>query len=92
MRKIILGFIRLYQLTLSPLFGPRCRFYPTCSHYTAEAVRLHGPAKGTWLGVKRIVRCHPLNEGGIDLVPAVSSLTTERQENSTLIKEEQAHG
>ena len=62
--------IRTYQRLLSPLLGPRCRFYPSCSQYTLEAVRVHGPARGLWLGVRRISRCHPLHPGGIDEVPA----------------------
>lgn len=61
--------IRFYQLVISPLKGPTCRFYPTCSNYTLEAVKLHGPLKGGWLGIKRISKCHPLHEGGVDLVP-----------------------
>jgi len=62
--------IRAYQRLLSPLLGPRCRFYPSCSQYTLEAVRTHGAARGLWLGVRRISRCHPLHPGGIDPVPA----------------------
>nr|WP_245701389.1 membrane protein insertion efficiency factor YidD [Halomonas pantelleriensis] len=61
--------IKLYQWVISPLLGPRCRFWPSCSHYTLEAVKVHGPAKGGWLGVKRIVKCHPGHAGGIDPVP-----------------------
>lgn len=65
----LLGLVRLYQLTLSPLLGPRCRYWPSCSHYAAEALRVHGPLRGVWLGLKRILRCHPGSEGGIDPVP-----------------------
>lgn len=61
--------IRAYQLLISPLLGPRCRFYPSCSHYGIEALQTHGLLKGSWLTLKRISRCHPGNEGGIDLVP-----------------------
>lgn len=64
-----IGIIRLYQLILSPLLGPRCRFYPSCSHYGIEALQTHGLLKGSWLTIKRITRCHPGNPGGIDLVP-----------------------
>jgi uncharacterized protein len=67
--KIIQGLIRLYQRALSPLLGPRCRFYPSCSQYMHEALQIHGPWRGLWLGVKRIARCHPLHPGGIDPVP-----------------------
>lgn len=61
--------IRAYQLLISPLLGPRCRFYPSCSHYGIEALQTHGLLKGSWLTLKRISRCHPGNEGGVDLVP-----------------------
>lgn len=61
--------IRFYQLFISPILGPRCRFYPSCSHYTVEALQSHGVIKGSWLAIKRISRCHPGNPGGIDPVP-----------------------
>ncbi|TJY58223.1 membrane protein insertion efficiency factor YidD [Sinimarinibacterium sp. CAU 1509] len=61
--------IRAYQLVLSPLLGPRCRFYPSCSHYAIDALRLHGALRGSWLAIRRILRCHPLNPGGYDPVP-----------------------
>ncbi len=66
---LMLALIRSYQLLLSPLLGPRCRYYPTCSHYALTAIRLHGPAHGGWLAFRRITRCHPLNPGGYDPVP-----------------------
>jgi len=66
---IIILPVRFYQLVISPIIGPRCRFYPTCSHYTIEAVEKHGVFRGGWLAIKRISRCHPGNEGGIDPVP-----------------------
>ncbi|MDP6795838.1 MAG: membrane protein insertion efficiency factor YidD, partial [Verrucomicrobiota bacterium] len=68
--------IRLYQLTLSPLknalFGPEtsCRFTPTCSEFTLEAIRTHGAIRGTWLGLRRLLRCHPWSNCGHDPVPA----------------------
>ena len=61
--------IRLYQWLISPLLGPRCRFYPSCSHYTIEAIETHGVVCGTWLGLKRVLRCHPGHPGGVDPVP-----------------------
>ena len=68
-RRAELAAIRLYQLTLAPLVFTQCRFIPTCSHYTFEAVERYGALKGTWLGMKRIARCHPLRPGGYDPVP-----------------------
>lgn len=61
--------IRFYQYFISPLLGSNCRFYPSCSHYTQEAIETHGPGKGLWLGLKRIVKCHPWHPGGVDPVP-----------------------
>ncbi|WCM41724.1 membrane protein insertion efficiency factor YidD [Flavobacterium sp. CBA20B-1] len=61
--------IRFYQLVISPLTPPSCRFTPTCSHYTLEALRKHGLFKGSWLGVKRIAKCHPWGKSGYDPVP-----------------------
>jgi hypothetical protein len=69
MRALLTGPIRIYQRVLSPLLGPRCRFYPSCSSYAIEAIERHGAARGSWLAVRRIARCHPLNEGGLDPVP-----------------------
>jgi putative membrane protein insertion efficiency factor len=59
-----------YKRLISPLLPSACRFYPTCSDYMREAIAVHGPAQGVWLGVKRLARCHPLHAGGFDLVPA----------------------
>jgi putative membrane protein insertion efficiency factor len=61
--------IRLYQNTISRALPPSCRFTPSCSQYTYEAIEKYGVLKGSWLGVKRISRCHPLNPGGHDPVP-----------------------
>ncbi|WP_411971170.1 membrane protein insertion efficiency factor YidD [Halomonas kalidii] len=66
---VMIGLVTAYQFTLSPLLGPRCRYWPSCSRYTVEAIRVHGPFKGGWLAVRRIVRCHPGSAGGIDPVP-----------------------
>ncbi len=64
-----LFIIRIYRYLISPLLGPRCRFYPSCSSYAEEAIKVHGVVKGSWLATKRICRCHPFNEGGVDPVP-----------------------
>lgn len=70
MRRLVMGLIRFYRIALSPLKGgPTCRFYPTCSQYALEAVEKHGAAHGSWLAVKRILRCHPFHPGGYDPVP-----------------------
>ena len=66
---LITGMIRTYQWTLSAITGPTCRFEPTCSAYTEQAVRRHGPIGGLWLGLKRLARCHPWSPGGEDPVP-----------------------
>ena len=65
----LIGIIRLYQYGISPLLGPRCRFWPSCSNYAIDALRLHGPFKGSWLALRRILKCHPWHAGGIDPVP-----------------------
>lgn len=72
-----MGLIRLYQSTLSRLLPPTCRFYPTCSQYSYEAIARYGVWRGGWLAVKRIARCHPLNPGGYDPVPKLNPSSTE---------------
>lgn len=64
-----IGLVRFYQLAISPLFPPSCRYLPTCSQYTIEALQIHGFLRGTWLGIKRIARCHPWGGSGYDPVP-----------------------
>ncbi|MEK3798264.1 membrane protein insertion efficiency factor YidD [Peribacillus sp. FSL H8-0477] len=68
-KKIFMGIIRFYQIVISPLTPPTCRFYPTCSHYGLEAINRFGPIKGSWLTIKRIVKCQPFHPGGFDPVP-----------------------
>lgn len=69
MKAIAKALIRFYQTAISPLLPPACRFTPTCSHYTYEAIDRFGFIKGSWLGIKRIGRCHPFHPGGFDPVP-----------------------
>ncbi len=69
MKRIFIFLIDAYKLLLSPFFGQQCRFYPTCSSYTKEAIEVHGALRGGWLGVKRILRCNPWHAGGVDEVP-----------------------
>ena len=68
LRKVGVGAIVFYQLCISPFLPPSCRFYPTCSDYCRKAIGRYGLLKGGWLGMKRLVRCHPLNPGGYDPV------------------------
>ncbi len=69
MKTVLLALLRAYQLFVSPLLGQNCRFYPSCSHYAMEAIRVHGAARGGLLAAKRLGRCHPWHEGGFDPVP-----------------------
>ncbi|PAE34237.1 membrane protein insertion efficiency factor YidD [Neobacillus sp. YX16] len=69
LKKIFISIIRFYQVAISPIKPPSCRFYPTCSHYGLEAVQRFGAFKGGWLTLKRILKCHPFHPGGIDPVP-----------------------
>ena len=68
-KKLLCLLIRAYQLTISPLLGPRCRFHPTCSEYAITSLEQHGAIKGLALTIKRLLRCHPYCEGGYDPVP-----------------------
>jgi len=67
--KILIALVRFYQLAISPLLGANCRYSPTCSQYTVEAIKEWGPLRGTWLGIKRFARCHPWGGHGYDPVP-----------------------
>lgn len=69
MKTVALLIIRAYQTALSPFLGTHCRFHPSCSTYTREAIERYGALRGTALGLRRLLRCHPFHEGGIDPVP-----------------------
>ena len=72
---IPLLIIRIYQIFLSPLIGQTCRFHPTCSYYAISALKQHGLLIGSWLSVKRILKCHPMHPGGLDPVPTKNDKT-----------------
>jgi putative membrane protein insertion efficiency factor len=67
--KVLIALVRVYQVVISPLIGPRCRFYPSCSNYAIEAMRVHGALRGSGLAAWRVLRCNPLSNGGLDPVP-----------------------
>ncbi|MGV6850572.1 MAG: membrane protein insertion efficiency factor YidD [bacterium] len=73
---VLTKLLRFYQLFISPLLGNRCRFYPTCSQYMIEAIQIHGVLRGILLGLKRLGRCQPFCEGGVDPVPELNSKKT----------------
>ena len=73
-RSALIGLVRLYQLVISPMLPRSCRFFPSCSQYMIDAITIHGPVRGIWMGVKRILRCQPLCKGGFDWVPAEEDL------------------
>jgi uncharacterized protein len=66
---VIISLIKIYQYAISPLLGPRCRFYPTCSRYSLESFKQKGVLKGGYLSFKRVLKCHPFHPGGIDELP-----------------------
>jgi putative membrane protein insertion efficiency factor len=73
MAKILLAAVELYRRIVSPLLPAHCRFHPSCSEYAVEALREHGAARGGWMALRRVGRCHPWNPGGIDPVPSKES-------------------
>jgi len=72
-KKIFIALILFYQKGISPFLGAHCRYQPTCSQYTKEAIQRYGVAKGAWIGFKRICRCHPFHPGGYDPVPILKN-------------------
>jgi len=71
-KKLLIYFVRAYQLLISPLLGANCRFHPTCSQYMIDAIDRFGVFKGMWLGMRRLSHCHPWHEGGLDPVPELN--------------------
>ena len=69
MRSLVVWFVKAYKYAVSPFLGPSCRFEPSCSNYAIEAIERHGAARGLWLAVRRVSRCHPWHPGGYDPVP-----------------------
>lgn len=75
-RLVLVALLRAYQLVISPMTGPSCRYYPSCSAYALLAVQRHGALRGSWLAVRRLARCHPWTPGGVDDVPPARSAKT----------------
>ncbi|MDF1562518.1 MAG: membrane protein insertion efficiency factor YidD [Deltaproteobacteria bacterium] len=83
-RRLFLGLIWFYRNAISPFTPPSCRFQPTCSAYAEEAIRLHGPLRGFFLGLYRVGRCHPFSRGGYDPVPALPETPTTGMDETAL--------
>jgi uncharacterized protein len=81
--RALLLAVRVYQAFFSALMPSACKFYPSCSHYAAEAVRIHGARRGSWLALRRVSRCHPFTRGGVDLVPDAADFPGEARSSST---------
>src|ERR1700722_4964183 len=75
--------VRVYQAFFSALMPSACKFYPSCSHYAAEAVRIHGARRGSWLALRRVSRCHPFTPGGVDLVPNAADFPSETKRSAS---------
>lgn len=73
MKYLLIGLVKLWRLVLSPLYGNVCKYYPSCSAYGLEALQVHGALKGSWLIVRRLLRCHPWSHGGYDPVPGTAA-------------------
>ena len=80
--KLLMASVRAYQKVLSPAMGGNCRYYPSCSQYGYDAIRLHGAGRGSWMAVKRIGRCHPFHEGGYDPVPEAGHNSNDENTNA----------
>jgi uncharacterized protein len=82
MKTALIALLRFYKVAVSPMLGNRCRFYPSCSDYAREAIQYHGAARGTYLAVRRVCRCHPFSAGGVDLVPPPAGHVDPRSEST----------
>jgi putative membrane protein insertion efficiency factor len=80
--RALIGLVRAYQVTISPLTGPRCKYYPSCSRYAVEALRMHGALRGLRLAAWRLLRCNPWSDGGVDDVPQRGARTTRSLHNT----------
>ena len=89
--RVLIGAIRLYQLVLSPLTGPTCKYYPTCSSYAITALRTHGALKGLGLALWRILRCNPWSLGGVDDVPPRKEGALQRPDDGGFANRQAAH-
>lgn len=88
----LIGVIRIYQWTLSPLLGPHCRHLPSCSSYALEALQRHGLIRGSWLALRRLLRCQPWGTSGYDPVPPVWPCNAQRRENGGLFRRRPRRG
>ena len=77
MKRALLACLRAYRYAIGPALGSHCRFYPSCSHYASEAIETHGVARGGWLALRRLGRCHPFHPGGYDPVPQPGNAVAE---------------
>ncbi len=84
-RRALLAVVGFYSRAISPALPPRCRFYPTCSAYAAEAIERHGAARGSWLALRRILKCAPWHPGGVDPVPAAAGTREAGRASSTAV-------
>ncbi len=82
MKHVLVALLKVYRAVISPLYGPVCKYYPSCSAYALEAVSVHGAAKGSWLAVRRLASCHPWAVGGYDPVPGTAAAQAWAQERS----------
>ena len=82
-RRVLIALVKGYRLGISPLLGPRCRFYPSCSQYAVEALQTHSLPRALWLSLRRVGRCHPWHPGGYDPVPTCGCPQTHHRHHST---------